>query len=101
MRNSHTPIAAEGFPFIAGAAALTAVAAVLYWRTGAGLLLALVCFPLLLTGFIVFFFRNPRRIGTTDERSVLAPADGTIVYVGDAHEEHLGQEMSKVSIFMS
>ncbi len=101
MRNQHTPIAAEGFPFIALAAVLTAVAAFLYWRTCSGWLLALACFLLLLTGFIVFFFRNPERSGTTDERAVLAPADGVIVYLGDAIEEHLGQEMSKVSIFMS
>lgn len=101
MRNTHTPIAVEGFPFIAGAAALTIAAAVLYWRTGAGWLLAGACFFLLLTGFIVFFFRNPQRTGSTDERAVLAPADGVVVYLGDAFEEHLGQEMSKVSIFMS
>ncbi|TWJ32939.1 phosphatidylserine decarboxylase family protein [Geobacter argillaceus] len=101
MRNTHTPIAVEGFPFIAIAAAFTAVVAFLYWRTCSAWLLALVCFLLLLTGFIVFFFRNPQRTGTSDERAVLAPADGVIVYLGDAHEEHLGQEMSKVSIFMS
>ncbi len=101
MRNSRTPIAVEGFPFIAGAAALTAGAAFLYWRTCSGWLLAFAGFLLLLTGFIAFFFRNPQRSGTTDERAVLAPADGVIVYLGDAFEEHLGQEMSKVSIFMS
>lgn len=101
MRNTHTPIAVEGFPFIAGAAALTIAAAVLYWRTGAGWLLASACFFLVLTGFIVFFFRNPQRTGSTDERAVLAPADGVVVYLGDAFEEHLGQEMCKVSIFMS
>lgn len=101
MRNTHTPIAVEGVPFIAGAAALTAVVAFLYWRTCSAWLLALACFLLILTGFIVFFFRNPQRTGSTDERAVLAPADGVVVYLGDAFEEHLGQEMSKISIFMS
>lgn len=101
MRNTHTPIAVEGFPFIAAAAALSAVVGLLYWRTCAGWLLPVLGLLLLITGFIVFFFRNPQRSGTTDERAVLAPADGLVVYLGDAFEEHLGQEMSKVSIFMS
>ena len=101
MRNTHTPIAVEGFPFIAAAAALSAVVGFLYWRTCAGWLLPILGLLLIVTGFIVFFFRNPQRSGTTDERAVLAPADGVIVYLGDSFEEHLGQEMSKVSIFMS
>jgi phosphatidylserine decarboxylase len=53
------------------------------------------------TLFILFFFRNPHRTTPTDERTVIAPADGVIVYLGPAHEEHLGEECQKISIFMS
>jgi phosphatidylserine decarboxylase len=101
MRNDNYPIAGEGIPFIAGAAAVTIVllAAWLHF-CGIALLLATIFF-LTLTVFIVFFFRNPSRKIPADEQAVLAPADGVVVYLGPAQEEHTGQEMLKVSIFMS
>ena len=59
MRNNNTPIATEGYPFIAGAAFVTIVAALLSWAP-----LAVIGF--LVTSFIVFFFRNPDRIIPAD-----------------------------------
>jgi phosphatidylserine decarboxylase len=94
MRNRNTPIAVEGYPFVAGAAFITVVSALLAWK-----LLAVV--GLCATLFIAFFFRNPERIPPEDARAVLAPADGVVIYLGDAHEEHLGADMLKISIFMS
>jgi phosphatidylserine decarboxylase len=94
MRNKNTPIATEGYPFIAGAAFVTIVAALLSWVP-----LAVIGF--LVTAFIVFFFRNPDRIIPSDPGSVISPADGVIIYLGDAHEEHLGEDVLKISIFMS
>ncbi len=94
MRNRNTPIAVEGYPFVAGAAFITVVSALLAWK-----LLAVVglCAAL----FIAFFFRNPERIPPEDAQAVLAPADGVVIYLGDAHEEHLDADMLKISIFMS
>ncbi|HEY6873728.1 MAG TPA: phosphatidylserine decarboxylase family protein [Geobacteraceae bacterium] len=94
MRNRNTPIAAEGYPFLAGAAFITVVLALLTWK-----LLAVV--GLCATLFIAFFFRNPQRLIPGDERSVLAPADGVVIYLGEAREEHLAADMLKISIFMS
>ena len=94
MRNEKTPIAAEGFPFIAAAVAVTVLCLLLAWKIPA-------CIALAVTLFIVFFFRNPERRIPGDENAVLAPADGRIIFLGDVHEERLGGEVRKISIFMS
>ncbi len=91
----------EGIPFIA---AFAAAAAILYLVSGSlnsVIVLALSCIAALLAIFTIFFFRNPHRIIPFGEDGVLAPADGTIIYLGNAREENLGEEMIKVSIFMS
>ena len=94
MRNNRTPIAAEGFPFIAVASLITLLLVLFAWKVAAALALGV-------TLFIVYFFRNPQRIIPGNENAVVAPADGVIIYLGNAHEEHLGTEMLKISIFMS
>lgn len=94
MRNENTPVAIEGFPFIAVSGIVTLVFVLLSWK-----LLALL--GLVVTLFVAFFFRNPERIIPGNEYAVLAPADGVVIYLGDAREEHLGEEMTKISIFMS
>ncbi|MBT1075554.1 phosphatidylserine decarboxylase family protein [Geobacter grbiciae] len=99
MRNSNTPIAAEGYPFIAGAVLIAVVLAVLGSKIPAFFFLAV--FFGALTLFIVFFFRNPERTTPADENAVIAPADGVVIYLGPSREEHLGEEMTKISIFMS
>ncbi len=97
MRNQNTPIAVEGVPFIAGAALLTLVLAILHRQVTpipAGVALAL-------TLFIAYFFRNPKRVCPEGENAVVAPADGVVVFLGNASEPHIGEEMLKISIFMS
>lgn len=94
MRNENTPIAVEGYPFIAVAAFITLVFALLGWKI-------LAVFAFIVTLFIVFFFRNPERIVPEDDNAVVAPADGVVIYLGSAFEDHLGEEMTKISIFMS
>ena len=93
MTNNNSPIAVEGVPFIAVAGGLSLLCAAIHWQVAAICLLAI-------TLFIVYFFRNPRRTTPADERAVIAPADGVVVYLGDAHEEHVG-DCLKISIFMS
>jgi phosphatidylserine decarboxylase len=93
MRITNSPIALEGMPFIGGAIFLT-VAAFFLWKPLALFFLAVTC-------FVAFFFRNPERRIPADENTVLAPADGVVIYLGPANEEHLGAEMLKISIFMS
>lgn len=94
MRNRNTPIAAEGYPFLAAAAFITVVLAILSLKV-----LAFV--GLIVTLFIAFFFRNPERRIPGEERAVVAPADGVVIYLGEVREEHLAEEMLKISIFMS
>jgi phosphatidylserine decarboxylase len=94
MRNEQTPIAVEGYPFIAVAGFVTVVVALLGWK-----ILAVVA--LVVTLFITYFFRNPERVVPEDEHAVVAPADGKIIYVGPSREEHLDAEVMKISIFMS
>ncbi|HEU0265576.1 MAG TPA: phosphatidylserine decarboxylase family protein [Geobacterales bacterium] len=94
MRTSNAPVAAEGYPFIAIAAFITLIFALLSWKIAA-------LFFLALTLFIIFFFRNPERRVPEGEETVVAPADGRIIYLGDAREPHTNQEMIKISIFMS
>lgn len=99
MRNSATPMAAEGLPFFIPALGVTLL---LFWSAGdSPLLLALAGFSLLVTLFIAFFFRNPARRCVEPDNAVIAPADGVVIYLGPAVEEHLGEELTKISIFMS
>lgn len=58
----------------------------------------LIVFTLLITSF----FRIPRRIFTSNEDEIIAPADGRIVVIEDVFEkEFLKTECRQVSIFMS
>lgn len=99
MRNQNTPIALEGIPFLAAAGSATLVLILLAGRFS--LLAVPAVVALVLTLFIAFFFRNPQRVTPADERSVVAPADGVVIYCGPAREEYSGEEMLKISIFMS
>lgn len=101
MRNQTTPIAMEGLPFIAGfgGAALLLYA---FAESRSSLFLTLLsAFALFLALFSVYFFRNPSRRVPAVDGGVLAPADGKVIFLGSAVEEHLGEEMTKISIFMS
>jgi len=100
MRNTHTPIAAEGYPFIHGCLALTIAMALSGHYLHPGFFLA-AAFFVLLTLFVAFFFRNPERRTPTDENAVIAPADGVVIFSGRVVEPHTSTEMEKISIFMS
>src|SRR6266705_2578428 len=52
-------------------------------------------FLLLLSGFVAFFFRNPRRVIPEDPKVIVSPADGRVVKV-----ERVGN-VTKLSIFLS
>ncbi|BDV43509.1 phosphatidylserine decarboxylase proenzyme [Geotalea uraniireducens] len=99
MRNEKSPIAVEGIPFLAGTGLVTVVLVLLAGAIPFCWIFALV--SLILTGFVAFFFRNPVRNAPADDRAIIAPADGVVIYLGPAREEHLGEEMTKISIFMS
>ncbi|NWF93166.1 MAG: phosphatidylserine decarboxylase family protein [Syntrophaceae bacterium] len=89
------PIAREAFPFLIPSAVLTILFGGIGWR-------ALTLLGILVTLFIAFFFRNPRRKTPPLENAILSPADGKIVYIGECEEDRFLKEKSlKISIFMS
>ena len=100
MRNTHTPIAVEGYPFILGFLAVTVLFVFLGQCLHPGLLIPAALF-LFLTLFTVFFFRNPERNTPSNENAVIAPADGVVIFLGKVLEPHTKLEMEKISIFMS
>jgi len=52
-------------------------------------------FLLLLSAFVAFFFRNPRRVVPEDPKVIVSPADGRVVKI-----ERVGN-VTKLSIFLS
>ena len=101
MKNQNTPIAFEGFPFIAGFAALTLLTALSAGKLCSAILYGFSALFALLTLFSLYFFRNPQRTPPTDERAVVAPADGTVIVVDRVPVTPLGHEALKISVFMS
>ena len=95
MPEQRWPIAKEGLPFLIPAAVVTLFFAVTGW-------LVLTFLGFLLTLFIAFFFRNPKREIPDVKNAILSPADGMIIDVVQCTEERfLKAEALKVSIFMS
>jgi phosphatidylserine decarboxylase len=91
----ETPIALEGLKLIIPLAVLTIVLFVLGWIVAgaAGLILTL---------FMLFFFRNPRRAVVQGDHLVVSPADGKVVAVKDVRDDdYLHQDVKRISIFLS
>src|SRR5512143_924163 len=95
MKNFGIPVAAEGWPFIIPLALVTALLFALGWRnTGAVLLV--------LTLFVLYFFRDPERTVPGGEGVVVSPADGKVIVIKDIHEpDYLKQDVKQISIFLS
>jgi phosphatidylserine decarboxylase len=87
--------APEGFPFIIGAAGI-AVAVLLIGSPLAAFL------PLVLTLFMLYFFRDPERTVPEGRNLFIAPADGKVIVTRDVRESrYLNRDVKQVSIFMS
>lgn len=86
-------IAVEGYPFIAIAAAFTALSMLLGWAVAAVV-------GIVLTVWVVWFFRNPARITPEGDDLVVAPADGRILAVDTAPLPN-GKVGKRVCIFMN
>lgn len=57
---------------------------------------------LVLTLFVMFFFRNPNRKIQRDNNTILSPADGVVMEVSEANESsYIGTNSIKISIFLS
>ena len=94
-KSRHIPFAPEGIPYVAAAAFVTLITALLGQAMLAWLLL-------MVTLFVGHFFRDPQRVVPTGERDVVAPADGKIIAVEQVHEGRFsGKPAIRVSIFLS
>ncbi len=97
VKNTFVPIHKEGYPFIGGFAVVTILLGIfstnLFW------------IGLILTAWCAYFYRDPVRVTPTDDRLVIAPADGIVSAVGTAvppRELGLGpEEMTRISVFMN
>lgn len=82
----------DGYKFAAVPLALGVVAGALGWR--------LVCIVfLLLTAFVVYFFRDPERVAPQDPTAVISPADGRVMEV--VEEAWDGKAGRRISIFLA
>jgi phosphatidylserine decarboxylase len=89
----HPIIAREGWPFLALAFALAALATYFCgaWST-----------PLwIIALFVLQFFRDPARVIPQQANAVLSPADGRIVVVEKTQDPYAGREALKISVFMN
>ncbi|MFB3887100.1 MAG: phosphatidylserine decarboxylase family protein [Thermodesulfobacteriota bacterium] len=94
-QKNQWPIAREGFLFLIPSALLTIFLAGMGWKLWTFL-------GILLTLFIAFFFRNPKRTAPTLPNVILSPADGKVIHLGECDEDRfLKERVLKVSIFMS
>jgi phosphatidylserine decarboxylase len=95
MKNYGMPVAAEGWPFIIPLAIVTAVLFAFDWKNTA--LVSLV-----LTLFVLFFFRDPERTVPGGNGTVVSPADGKVIVIKDVYEPaYLKQDVKQISIFLS
>lgn len=95
MKTARVPIAKEGYPFIFFICFTTLIFAVLEC--------AWLAVPsLIVSAWVICFFRDPERIVPEKAHAVVAPADGKVIVVKKiANEEITGQDSYKISIFMN
>lgn len=95
MIRPNIPIAKEGYPFIATAGFVTLVFAILGYER-------LSLLAVLVTLFIVYFFRDPERFVPEGEDVLISPADGKVIVVEKVFDDRFFKEyVHKISIFMN
>ena len=95
MLTPQVPVAKEGYPFILAAAFATLLAAILAMKVTTIVLL-------LITIFILSFFRDPERLGPQRPDALVSPADGKVILIETVQDERFSsQEVRKISIFMN
>ena len=95
MKTPQVPVAREGYPFIAVSAFATLIIAIIGYELPA-------LTGLLLTCFVLYFFRDPERISPDEEDVVVSPADGKVLSVEKIFDERFVREhVYKISIFMN
>jgi phosphatidylserine decarboxylase len=95
MQQIELPLAREGMPFILFGGFATLILALI------GLpFVALLC--LAVTGWMVYFFRDPNRILPDTPGAIISPADGKVIVAREIEDDRfLKTRVMKISIFMN
>jgi phosphatidylserine decarboxylase len=89
-------IAPEGYPFVLFSLVITVVVALL-----GGNCLLMILF-VLMTFFIIWFFRNPERYFEDQEKVLISPADGKVIKIENVEVDGtISGRFKKISIFMN
>lgn len=95
MKEQHIPVAREGYPFIGFSAFTTVVFSLLGYDI-------IAFWTLLLTAFVLYFFRDPSRIIPAAPDVLVSPADGKVILVEKVFDDRfVNEQVYKVSIFMN
>lgn len=95
MLKPQIPVAKEGYPFIGFMAFITLVFALLSYDW-------LVWPCLVLTVFVLSFFRDPERFVPPEEDTMVSPADGKVIIAEKVTDDTFTEgEAFKISIFMN
>ena len=89
----HPIIAREGWPFLAIAIVISVVMTIWAGWWSLPFWIASV--------FVLQFFRDPAREGSTDANAVLSPADGRIVMIAEVDDPYAERRALKISVFMN
>ena len=89
----HPIIAREGWPFIAGSVVVALLVSFLSIGWSIPLWIGVI--------FVVQFFRDPPRQGSTAANAVLSPADGRIVVIAEVDDPYAERRALKISVFMN
>lgn len=61
----------------------------------------LIC-PLIMSGFVLYFFRDPSRTISQDPNAIVSPADGVVTHIEKiSNSDDFPEEMLRISIFLS
>jgi len=98
VREEVVPFVIAAFVFGAVVAAVCKVCGVSIQRAvWAGVVPAVI-----LTGYFLYFFRDPERIAPADESLIVAGADGVLAFIKEVKEDkYMNTDTVRVSIFLS
>jgi len=95
MKKPSVPVAVEGYPFIFFSGYVSIVFALLGYDLAA-------LTAAWLTGFVLYFFRDPERVPPQDEDAIVSPADGKVIVIEKVFDDRFVKEhVYKLSIFMN
>ena len=95
MKDPRIPVALEGYPFILFCAFATLILAVLE--------ITYAAIPaLVITAFVLYFFRDPERVSPVNPDAFVSPADGKVIIAEKISDDRfMHNEVLKISIFMN